>query len=161
MYGTEDGAWVILGSPDSIDPGSGTMPAEYLAAVREDVGGVTLRRISNGVGGLETARLSDGSTVYHGTVAAGAIARKTGFKEGQALRVLPFGYVAHGEAAHPAAPLDAVVTVGPDGAVRELSVSWDPAWRYTVTYRRLGATPALEAPANARPLRERLRSGKN
>lgn len=161
MYGIEEGAWVILGSPDSIDPGSGTMPAEYLAAVREDVGGVTLRRISNGVNGLKTTRLPDGSTIYSGTVAAGAIARKSGFKEGQRIRVLPFGYVAHGEAADPAALLDAAVTVGPDGAVRELSVAWEPAWRYTVTYRNLGATAALEAPADARPLRERLRSGKN
>jgi hypothetical protein len=130
------------------------MPAEYLAAARGDVGGLTLRRIGDGVTGLETARLSDGSTVYRGTVAAGAIARKTGFKEGRSLRMLPFGYVAHGKAANPAAPLDAAVTVGPDGAVREVSVAWD-AWRYTVTYQRLGATPALVAPADARPLRER------
>jgi hypothetical protein len=162
MYAIENGSWVNLGSPDSIDPGSGTMPAEYLAAVREDVGGVTLRRIGRGVGGLETTKLSDGSTVYRGTVAAGMIARRSGLKEGQALRMLPFGYVAHGEAADPAALLDATVTVGPDGAVRELSVAWEPAWRYTVTYRGLGATAAVTAPADARPLlRERLSSGRS
>jgi len=28
---------------------------------------------------------------------------------------------------------------------------------YTVTYSSLGATPALQAPANERPLREELR----
>jgi hypothetical protein len=166
MYGTDerDGGWVMLGRPDSIDPGSGTTPAEYLTAVREDVGGATLRRISDGVGGLKTTKLSDGSTVYSGTVAAGAIARKSGFKQGGAIRMLPFGYVAHGEAADPAAPLDAVVTVGPSGVVRELSVSWGAAgsaWRYTVTYRNLGATAELAAPADARPLRERLPSGRN
>ena len=43
MYGIDDGEWVVLGSPDTIDPGSGTTPDEYLAAVREDVGGATLR----------------------------------------------------------------------------------------------------------------------
>jgi len=48
--------------------------------------------------------------------------------------VLPFGYVAHDAAADPAAPLDAAVTVG--------------------AYSRLGATPALVAPANARSLVE-------
>jgi hypothetical protein len=32
------------------------------------------------------------------------------------------------------------------------------AWTYTVTYRHLGATPAPVAPANARPLRDRLRT---
>jgi hypothetical protein len=165
MYGTDerDGGWVALGSPDSIDPGSGTMPSEYLAAVREDVAGVTLRRIGDGVTALETTRLPDGSTVYSGTVAAGAIARGSGFKEGRALRILPFGYVAHGEAANPAALLDAAVTVGPGGVVREISVAWgrNGTWRYTVTYRNLGATPALVAPADARPLRERLRSNKD
>ncbi len=51
MYGldAEDGGWVVLGSPDSIDPDSGTTPDEYLAAVREDVGGATLRRITDGM----------------------------------------------------------------------------------------------------------------
>lgn len=165
MYGIDDrdGGWVTLGSPDSIDPGSGTMPSEYLAAVREDVGGVTLRRIGEGVTALETTRRPDGSTVYSGSVAAGAIARKSGFKEGRTLRMLPFGYVAHGDAANPAAQLDAAVTVGPGGVVREISVAWgrNGTWRYTVTYRNLGATPALVAPADARPLRERLRSNKD
>ena len=106
MYGVEPATATgsILGSPESIDPGSGTTPDEYLAAVREDVGGVTLRRITGGMTGLSTRRLDDGSTVYSGTVAAGLIARETGFKEGQSIRVLPFGYVAHDEAADPAAP---------------------------------------------------------
>ena len=103
MYGVDpdDGGWVVLGSPDSIDPDSGTTPDEYLAAVREDVGGATLRRITDGMTGLTTRQLDDGSTVYSGTVAAGLIARETGFKEGESIRVLPFGYVAHDEAAIP------------------------------------------------------------
>ena len=62
---------------------------------------MTLRRITGGMNGLTTRRLDDGSTVYSGTVAAGLIARETGFKEGQPIRVLPFGYVAHDEAADP------------------------------------------------------------
>jgi hypothetical protein len=161
MYGIEQGRWVVLGSPDSIDPGSGTTPAEYLAAVREDVGGVTLRRLTDGMTGLTRRQLDDGSTVYSGSVAAGLIARKTGFKEGQMLRMLPFGYVAHDEAANPAAPLDVAVTVGADGVVREIAVSWGTrasAWRYIVTYRGLGTTPAPAAPADAKPLRQRLRA---
>jgi hypothetical protein len=165
MYGIDpgDGRWVVLGSPESIDPGSGTTPDEYLAAVREDVGGVTLRRIARGVSGLTTRRLGDGSTAYSGTVAAGLIARESGFKEGQPIRVFPFGYVAHDEAANPAAPLNAVVTVGADGIVREIAVTWGEsasAWTYRVTYSKLGATSALVAPANARnPLRDRLARG--
>jgi hypothetical protein len=162
MYGVDevDGGWVVLGSPDSIDPDSGTTPEEYLAAVREDVGGSTLRRITDGMTGLTTHQLDDGSTVYRGTVAAGLIARETGFKEGRPIRVLPFGYVAHDEASHPAAPLRAALAVGADGIVRELTVTWGAGasgWTYTVSYSRLGATPAPTAPTNARPLRRALR----
>jgi hypothetical protein len=159
MYGVDerDGGWVVLGSPENIDPDSGTTPDEYLAAVREDVGGATLRRITAGMTGLATSRLDDGSTVYSGSVAAGVIARETGFKEGRSIRVLPFGYVAHDEAANPDALLDAAVTVGADGIVREIRMTWG-TWMYSVAYSGLGTTPAPVAPENARDLlRERLR----
>lgn len=154
LYGVDEGRWVVLGDPGSIDPDRGTTPDEYLAAVREDVGGATLRRIAGSVTGLAAGRPGDGSTVYRGQVAAGVIARETGFKEGRAIRVLPFGYVAHDEAANASALLDAAVTVGADGVVRRISVSWG-SWDYTVTYGRLGAAPALLAPKNARPLKRR------
>ncbi len=52
------------------------------------------------------------------------VARETGFKEGEAIRVFPFGYVAHGEAANPTALLASGLTVGADGVVREIAVSW-------------------------------------
>jgi hypothetical protein len=162
MYGIEDGRWVELGSPESIDPDSGTTPAEYLAAVRQDVSGVTLRRLTEGMTGLTTRELDDGWTVYSGSVAAGLVARESGFKEGQSIRVLPFGYVAHDEAADPAAALDAAVTVGADGIIRELRVTWGTrasAWTYEVTYSGLGATSGPVAPTNARPLRDWLRAG--
>ncbi|MCI0633123.1 MAG: hypothetical protein L0206_04295 [Actinobacteria bacterium] len=100
-------------------------------------------------------RLDDGATVYSGTVAAGLIARESGFKEGQAIRVFPFGYVAHDEAADPAALLDTAITVGAGGIVREIAVTWGTsasAWTYTVTYSDLGTTPAPVAPENARSL---------
>jgi hypothetical protein len=156
LYGPEpDGSWIELGDPGSIDPDSGTTPAEYLATVREDVGGETLRRITGAMTGLATTQLADGSTVYRGRVASGVIARETGFKEGQAIRVLPFGFVAHGEAADAAAPLDIAVTVGADAVVREIALTWGPdAWRYVVAYSGLGSTPAPTAPANAKSLRE-------
>jgi hypothetical protein len=153
----ELGGWVEFGSPQSIDPGSGTTPNEYLAAVRKDVGGVNLSRITDGMTGLTTTQLDDGSTVYSGRVAAGLVATESGFKEGEPIRVLPFGYVAHDEAADPASPLDAAVTVGPEGVVRKLAVEWGSstsAWTYTVTYSGLGATAAPKAPAGAPSIRE-------
>jgi putative intracellular protease/amidase len=164
LYGVDPeiaGGWIEFGSPESIDPSSGTTPAEYLAAVREDVGGVTLRRFSNGVSGLRVSQRADGATVYRGSVAAGLIAREIGFKGGQAIRVLPFGYVAHDEAADPASLLDVALTVAADGIVREISVTWgtgESAWAYTVAYSGLGTTAPILAPANAtslRSLRER------
>jgi hypothetical protein len=153
IYGIDpgDGGWVQLGSPDSIDPGSGTTPAEYLATVREDVGGTTARRLTAGLHGLTTMRLAGGATAYRGTIAAGFVARETGFKEGQRIRVLPFGYVAHDEAADPAAPLGVRVVVSADGVIQNFTVSWG-SWVYAVTYSELGSTAAPVAPANARPL---------
>jgi hypothetical protein len=163
MYGQSiRGGWVKLGDPSNIDPDSGETPDEYLAAVAEDVGGVTVRRITDGMTGLTTRRPGDGSTAYSGTVAAGLIARETGFKEGQRIRVLPFGFVAHDEAANPASALHATVTVDADGVVREIRVTWGggaSAWTWTVSYSRLGSTPAPVAPRNARNLRDVLRSG--
>ncbi|HEX7256187.1 MAG TPA: hypothetical protein VF236_09695, partial [Gaiellaceae bacterium] len=161
VYGRDPrtGDWLAQGTPANIDPDTGTTPAEYLAAVREDVGGATLRRIAGGLTGLTSGRL-DGSTVYRGSVAAELIARETGFKEGRTIRVFPFGYVAHDDAADPNALLDAAVTVGVDGVVREIALSWG-TWTYTVTYMRLDATPQLVAPKNARDLaEERLRAVK-
>src|SRR5262245_61221435 len=151
LYGIEDGHWVAFGSPKGIDPDSGTTPGEYLDAARQDVGGATLRRILEGMEGLTTRQLADGSTVYSGAVVAGLVARETGFKDGERLRVLPFGYVANDEAADPTAPLDAAVNVGPDGVVRQILVTWR-RWTYTVTYSGLGSTAAPKAPANAEPL---------
>jgi hypothetical protein len=160
LYGIDpgDGGWVAMGSPANIDPDSGTTPTELLAAVREDVGGPTLRRLADEMTGLTTRR-AGGSTVYTGTVAAGLIARESGYKDGQAIRVFPFGFVAHDEAADPAAPLDAAVTVGADGVVRQIAVTWG-AWSYTVSYRGLGKTAAPAAPANARSLLEERRRGR-
>lgn len=147
--------WVEIGPVSSIDPGTGTTPTEILAAVREDMGGATLRRLTDAMttGGLATTKQSDGSTIYSGKVAAGQIAIEAGFKEGQAIRVFPFGYVAHDAAADPASLVDTALTVGPDDIIRQIVVNWG-TWTYTVTYSDLGSAPALVAPANAKSLRE-------
>jgi hypothetical protein len=152
LYGIEDGRWAEMGSIDSIDADSGTTPQETLAAVREDVGGATLRRVTRGMTGLTTSAVNGGATVYRGRVPAGLIARESGFKEGQAIRVFPFGYVAHDAATDPSALLDTSVTVGPDGTVREIAVRWG-TWTYTVTYSGLGSTKPIAVPANAKPFR--------
>jgi hypothetical protein len=123
-----------------------------MAAVQEDVDGTTLHRLADGMTGWTAGEGPDGSTVYRGTAAAGLVARETGFKEGQAIRVLPFGYVAHDEAEDPSAPLDVAITVGADSLVREIAVAWGSgasAWTYTVSYQDLGSTAPIEAPANA------------
>jgi hypothetical protein len=154
VYGVgERGEWLDLGDPGNIDRDSGTTPAEYLAAVREDVGGDTLRRFTGAMSNLRRTERDDGSVVYSGTVAAGLIARETGFKEGQHIRVLPFGYVAHDEAADPDSQLQTTVTTGADGVMREIAVRWG-TWHYTVTYGGLGTTHAPAAPENAKSLED-------
>ena len=162
LYGVDSrGRWIDQGSESNVDPDSGTTPAEYLAAVHEDVGGQSLQRITGGMTELTTSVTGDGSTVYRGTVAAGVIARETAMKDDRRIRVLPFGYPANGAAADPTAALAAAVTVGTDGIVREIAVSWGSgasAWTYVVSYERLGETPPIVAPANALSLLElRLR----
>ena len=62
--------------------------------------------------------------------------------------MLPYGLVANDEAAVPSSQLDTAVTVGADGILRTIEVSWG-TWRYTVGYDDLGAAPALKAPAGA------------
>jgi hypothetical protein len=153
FYGIDpiEGGWIDQGSPANIDPDSGTTPDEILAAVLEDVEGATLRRLGDSMTRLTTTRLDDGSTVYRGSVPAGQIARETGFKEGEHIRVFPFGYVAHGRAADPEALLDTAVTVGEDGLIRELAVTWG-TWAYAVTYSDLGTTAPVLAPKNAKSL---------
>jgi hypothetical protein len=124
----------------TLDPGSGTTPSEYLAAVRQDVGGNRFRRFTDAMKGLSRTEREDGTVVYTGTVAAGVIARETGFQGGRHIRVFPLGYVAHDEAADPHNQLDTTVTTGADGVVCEIAVRWG-TWRYSVSYSDLGSTP--------------------
>ena len=63
MYGHDPccEGWVQVGPVSSIDPGTGTTPTDIFAAVREDMGGATLRRITGAMsaGGLTTTKQSD------------------------------------------------------------------------------------------------------
>jgi hypothetical protein len=157
LYGpdleTEDG-WIDLGDPANIDPESGTTPDEYLATVRADVGGDTFRRITGAMADLTTVPGAGGATVYQGTVPAGVLAPETGTKEGQQIRVLPYGYVAHDDAEDPAAPVAISITVRAEGTIAEIHASWGGAssWSYRLTISDLGSTPAPTAPENARQL---------
>jgi hypothetical protein len=157
LYGpdpeTPDG-WFELGSPASIDPDSGTTPDEYLATVRADAGGDTVRRITGAMTGLTTSPGDDGSVVYRGTVPASVLAPETGTKEGVPIRVLPYGYVAHDDADNPDAPIEVRITVRADDTIGEIHASWGggSSWSYRLRFSDLGSTPAPTAPANARSL---------
>jgi hypothetical protein len=157
MYGVDperSGGWLELGPPENIDPGSGTTPSEYLAAVREDVGGSTLRRLSEAMTDLSTIQSEDGSTVYTGRVAASVLARETGFKEGRPIRVLPYGYVARDAAADPSSSITISIVIGADNAIKEIAADWGGAstWTYQLTFSDLGSTPAPTVPADVRSL---------
>ena len=156
MYGPHPevaGGWIELGPPDSVDPDSGTTPAEYLAPVAEDAGGETMRRITAEMTELTTSQSEDGSTVYHGKVPAGALARESGVKEGETIRVLPYGNVAHDDASDPTSSIDISITVGPDGTIREIHATWGggSAWSYRLIFSNLGTTGPLAKPNNVEP----------
>jgi hypothetical protein len=158
LYGpdpTVAGGWLELGSPASIDPDTGTTPDEYLAAVREDAGGDTFRRITEAMTDLTTTGTDDGSTVYRGTVPAGVLARESDTKEGAPIRVLPYGYVAHDDAGNPDAPVDVSITVRGDDTIAEIHATWGgaSAWSYRLSFSALGSTPPPVAPEDARPVR--------
>jgi hypothetical protein len=144
------GGWIEMGPPESVDPDSGTTPDEYLAAIAEDVGGETIQRITAEMSGLTMSQGADGSTVYQGKVPAGSLARETGVKDGETLRVLPFGYVAHDDAADPSKLIDISISVGAAGTIDEIHATWSggSSWSYRLRYSDLGTTAAIEKPAN-------------
>lgn len=153
FYAHDPDGWLEFDNPDDFTWGEGTSPSDYLQTLNEDAGGATLQRIVASMTGQTTEHLADGATVYSGTVPAGVIARIQGHKDGQSIRVLPFGYVAHDEAADPAAPLAVQLTVSADGIIRLIRVDWGSSsstWDYTVAYSALGHTPAPVAPQNAK-----------
>lgn len=132
----------------------GRVPGRYPGGRERD----TLGRITAGMTGLTRQQLDAGSILYRGTVSAGLVATEAGFKEGEVIRVFPFGFVAHDEAADPAAPLHVAITVGADGLISQLAVEWGSAWSvwtYTVTYTDLGSTEPIAAPENAQPFPRR------
>ena len=135
----DNGHWFMVGEQRKPYPGGGAPSGDFLSGVREAVGGETLRRITESMSGLTTRTLADGSTQYAGSVPAEVFGSQSESKVGQTIRVLPFGFVVHDDAANPAAPLDTSVTVGPDGIVREIVVDWD-TWVFDVTYSDFGAT---------------------
>jgi hypothetical protein len=156
MYGPDPevaGGWIEMGPPESVDPDSGTTPDEYLAAIGEDVGGATMQRITGEMTDLTTSQAEDGSTLYNGRVRAAALARETGVKEGETIRVLPFGNVAHDDANDPASLIDISISVRPDGTIGEILATWggQSSWSYRLTYSDLGSTAPLEKPTNVQP----------
>ncbi len=151
---TADG-WFELGSPANVDPESGTTPDEYLATVRADAGGETLRRITQAMTDLTSSPAHNGSVVYSGTVPAGVLAPETGTKEDLPIRVLPYGYVAHDDASNPDAPLDVRITVGADEAIQEIRATWGGAsfWSYRLSFSDLGDdAPPPAVPDDVRSL---------
>jgi hypothetical protein len=156
----EGSGWIRLGSPEDFDPDSGTTPLEILAAVRDDTAGQTLTRITSNMTDLETETGPDGSVTYSGKAPAGVVAQEQGVKEGQTLRVLPYGYVAHDAASNPASLVDVSITAGADHVVRNITARWGggSAWTYTVTFSHLGTAPQVKAPAHAKSLEDIRRS---
>ncbi|HJQ90460.1 MAG TPA: hypothetical protein VJ950_02035 [Acidimicrobiia bacterium] len=63
--------------------------------------------------------------------------------------MLPFGNVAHDDAANPASLIDISLSVRPDGTIGEIHAIWGggSSWSYRLIYSDLGSTAPLEKPA--------------
>src|SRR5262249_46595310 len=73
--------WLNLGSPQNIDPDTGTTPLEIFAAVQQDVAGQTVNQITGAMTQLTTQTAGDGSVTYSGLVAAAVVAPEQDVKE--------------------------------------------------------------------------------
>jgi hypothetical protein len=82
-------------------------------------------------------------------VPAGSLARESAVKEGEVIRVLPYGYVAHDDAGNPSSLIDISITVGGDGTIDEIHATWGggSSWSYLLSFRDLGTTAPIEEPA--------------
>ena len=121
-----------------------------------------MQRLTDEMTDLTTSQAEDGSTIYHGKVPAGSLARETGVKEGESIRVLPFGNVAHDDAANPETLIDISISVTADGTIGEIHATWgsESSWSYRLIYSDLGSTAPWRsrrtlhpAPAAGRPSR--------
>ena len=74
-------------------------------------------------------------------------------KEGESIRVLPFGNVAHDDAANPETLIDISISVTADGTIGEIHATWgsESSWSYRLIYSDLGSTAPLEKPTNVAP----------
>ena len=143
LFTKADGRWTI------VDKGglSGYIYQRYVGPALQSMSPSMFRRITRGMQDLKIHRGRDGATVYTGREAAGVLTRDPG--TGERIRVLPFGFIAHGKAANPASLLNVALTVGSDGIIRRIAVDWGAgtsAWTYTVAYSNMGRTAPITAP---------------
>ncbi len=102
---------------------------------------------------LTTSAGADGSTIYQGHVPAGDLGRETGTKDGQTLRVLPYGYVAHDQASNPSSMIAVSITVGADETIQVdlRHVGWSVGLDVQPPVRRprvgIGSSPRRPTPA--------------
>jgi len=143
LFTRTDGGWTIVNK----DGLSSYMVQRYVGPALKGMSSSTFRRIVGGIHDLRIQHGQDGTTIYSGREAAAVITSDP--HTGERIRVLPFGFVAHGAAANPASILDISLTVGSDGIIQRIVATWGTgasAWGFTVEYAHLGATPAITAP---------------
>jgi len=134
----EGGRWTHYAT----DEGS---PGPKIAAMRDlaraDMSGTTVSDILAVTTGLEKTERADGSSIYRGTVKAGAPVEAMG-RGSSAMRII---------SKLQKAGIDVTfeLVVGSNGRVDEVSTSFrkeDGIWTSRTEYSRLGSTPAITAP---------------
>lgn len=161
-----DGTWLHYASESGVGPKIGPM----VELAHDNVAGNTADQILALVTGLTQTTQPDGTTVYSGTIPSSNTDPGVAPTDDTILRIvtnLRTGNEAigpHKKFAPPAGfhgGLHLRMTVGPDGIVRQISLTFqqedtgspatDGSYTWTIGYSQLGSTPPIKAPATSTP----------
>jgi hypothetical protein len=136
-----DGSWLHYASESGVGPKVG--PQVELA--HNNVAGTTGDQILSLATGLTHTSQPDGTTLYTGTIPSLNADRGEPPTDDTILRIIS-------DLRTGSDPIGLHMTVGPDGLVRQISLtSSDGTSTWTVTYSKLGTTPPITPPATSTP----------
>ena len=156
-----DGTWLHYASASGVGPKVGPM----VELAQNNVAGNTAGQILSLASGLTQTTQSDGTTLYTGTIPNTPGDPGIDPNGDAILRII--SRLSNGSDNTPGAPggyhsgLQLTMAVGTDGFVRQISLTYrqqgtgssatDGSYTLTVTYSKLGSTPAITPPATSTP----------
>jgi hypothetical protein len=152
-----DGTWLHYASESGVGPKVGAM----VELAHDNVAGNTADQILSLATDLAQSSQPDGTTIYTGTIPNLDTDPGESPTDDTILRIISNLRTGNNAPAGFHDGLRLQMTVGPDGLVRQISLTYqqqdtgspetDGSYTWTVTYSRLGATPPIAAPAASTP----------